>query len=111
MIININTIRQRLEELNYTGLSERDCVLTEEWSHFQDKSKKTRLLDQLTDKYLNNPLALEQIDIVYPDSHYTKKRIEFICALKTKDKQKEKQLDRWFARFYPYLDQLNKIVH
>ncbi len=57
--------------------------------------------DELREKYANDPVALQQIDVYDPSTEYHQKLKQFVWSLQSGDEKKEAELRKWFEKHYP----------
>lgn len=63
--------------------------------------EKRRIYAQKRTEYVDDPIALQQIDAYDGDSKYYDKLSEFADAIKSGDTTRESALSAWFKKHYP----------
>jgi hypothetical protein len=83
--------------------------LNQTWNEYPGgKKAKEKRIEELKQRYKDDPKALEQIDIYDHNSPYRIKFTMFRDALLSGDTYTETELRTWFRTNYPLTSSLNK---
>lgn len=85
------------------GLKPEDHGLLNDLSFLDSKRKKRKIYAEKRREYVDNPKALEEIDIYDGETEpYHSKINEYVESFKSHDEVKQKELEAWFKEHYPF---------
>jgi hypothetical protein len=79
----------------------------ERWE--QSVKLSVEFAESLREKYKNDPLALEEIDMYDVSTEYHEKHAQYVSALKSGDTKQQEELRLWFREHYPLTTERDKV--